>query len=196
MGRSHPGLCLKLICDRERAIRAFVPEEYWTVTAQLGGSKAPEFPALLATIDSGVRFHADTGFVRITGPGIVAVQDTVFAVADRRVRFLPGDTLVVLDYRGEGYWNLWQRGRVFENVEGFWGAEIDDPRGAYYGDYRKEWWVHARRPDGSGGCRVRNEKLLPVSGSNSADSIDDEALNTVLTGSRPSPPRSIVPASS
>src|SRR5262245_48415465 len=44
-------VALRLICDREREIRAFTPEEYWTITAQLGGSKAPEFPAQLATID-------------------------------------------------------------------------------------------------------------------------------------------------
>jgi DNA topoisomerase I len=41
-------VALKLICDREREIRAFVAEEYWTVTANLAAEKPPVFPANLA----------------------------------------------------------------------------------------------------------------------------------------------------
>ena len=33
----------KLICDREREIRAFVPEEYWTVAAHLEAAQPPVF---------------------------------------------------------------------------------------------------------------------------------------------------------
>jgi DNA topoisomerase-1 len=44
-------VALRLICDREREVRAFVAEEYWTVAARLSGSKAPEFQAALALID-------------------------------------------------------------------------------------------------------------------------------------------------
>jgi DNA topoisomerase-1 len=33
-------VAVRLICDREEAIRAFVPEEYWTLTAQLSKLKA------------------------------------------------------------------------------------------------------------------------------------------------------------
>ncbi len=38
---------LRLICDREREIKAFIPEEYWTVVAQLGAGLPPVFPAHL-----------------------------------------------------------------------------------------------------------------------------------------------------
>jgi DNA topoisomerase-1 len=41
-------VALKLICDRERLVRAFVPEEYWTVLARLEGGAPPVFPAVLA----------------------------------------------------------------------------------------------------------------------------------------------------
>src|SRR5207244_9206354 len=37
-------VALRLICDRERAIRAFVPEEYWTVVAHLAAGQPPVFP--------------------------------------------------------------------------------------------------------------------------------------------------------
>jgi DNA topoisomerase-1 len=41
-------VALRLICDRERAIKAFLAEEYWTVTAHLEGHEPPIFPANLA----------------------------------------------------------------------------------------------------------------------------------------------------
>ena len=40
-------VALKLICDREREIEAFVPEEYWHLTARLLGDAPPEFDARL-----------------------------------------------------------------------------------------------------------------------------------------------------
>jgi DNA topoisomerase-1 len=40
-------VALKLICDREREMEAFVPEEYWHVTARLAGANPPEFDARL-----------------------------------------------------------------------------------------------------------------------------------------------------
>jgi DNA topoisomerase-1 len=40
-------VALKLVCDREREITAFVPEEYWNMTARLAGRVPPEFDAKL-----------------------------------------------------------------------------------------------------------------------------------------------------
>src|SRR5215207_2120409 len=40
-------VALKLVCDREREIEAFVPEEYWNMTARLAGPVPPEFDARL-----------------------------------------------------------------------------------------------------------------------------------------------------
>jgi DNA topoisomerase-1 len=41
-------VALKLVCDREREIEAFVPEEYWHIVARLAGDVPPEFEARLA----------------------------------------------------------------------------------------------------------------------------------------------------
>src|SRR5579875_2443239 len=38
-------VALRLICDREEAIRAFVPQEYWTVTARLSKGRGKAFEA-------------------------------------------------------------------------------------------------------------------------------------------------------
>ena len=40
-------VALKLVCDREREIVAFIPEEYWNMTARLAGPVPPEFDAKL-----------------------------------------------------------------------------------------------------------------------------------------------------
>src|SRR5574340_531553 len=40
-------VALRLVCDRERAIQAFVPEEYWSLDACLAGAKPPRFLAHL-----------------------------------------------------------------------------------------------------------------------------------------------------
>jgi DNA topoisomerase I len=44
-------VALKLVCDREREIERFVPEEYWNITARLAGPVPPEFDAKLLKRD-------------------------------------------------------------------------------------------------------------------------------------------------
>jgi DNA topoisomerase I len=44
-------VALKLVCDREREILSFVPEEYWNITARLAGPVPPEFDAKLLKKD-------------------------------------------------------------------------------------------------------------------------------------------------
>ena len=44
-------VAVKIICDREREIRKFEPEEYWTITADLLAQAPPGFNAALAKID-------------------------------------------------------------------------------------------------------------------------------------------------
>jgi DNA topoisomerase I len=44
-------VALKLVCDREREIAAFVPEEYWNIFARLAGPQPPEFDAKLLKQD-------------------------------------------------------------------------------------------------------------------------------------------------
>jgi len=43
-------VALKMVCDREKEIRDFKKEEYWSITADLKGSKNPEFQAKLFKI--------------------------------------------------------------------------------------------------------------------------------------------------
>ncbi|MFW5957944.1 MAG: type I DNA topoisomerase [Desulfosalsimonas sp.] len=41
-------VAVRMICERERAIQAFEPEEYWSITAALQGENSPAFEARLA----------------------------------------------------------------------------------------------------------------------------------------------------
>jgi DNA topoisomerase I len=57
-------VALKLVCDREREIDAFVSEEYWNITARLAAAVPPEFDAKLqkrdgAAIKVGSQAEAD-----------------------------------------------------------------------------------------------------------------------------------------
>ena len=45
-------VAVRIICDRERVIRAFEPVEYWTITADLAADLPPVFTAALARIDN------------------------------------------------------------------------------------------------------------------------------------------------
>ncbi len=45
-------VAVKIICDREREIRQFLPEEYWTITADLIAKHPPGFTAALVKIGS------------------------------------------------------------------------------------------------------------------------------------------------
>ena len=40
-------VAVRIICERERSIHAFEPEEYWSITAHVQGDQPPEFPAKL-----------------------------------------------------------------------------------------------------------------------------------------------------
>jgi DNA topoisomerase-1 len=49
-------VALRIICERERAIYAFEPQEYWSVTAQLEAAAPPPFAAKLVKCD-GKKIH-------------------------------------------------------------------------------------------------------------------------------------------
>jgi DNA topoisomerase-1 len=44
-------VAVKIVCDREREIQAFIPQEYWSLTAYLLGENPPAFEATLFTMN-------------------------------------------------------------------------------------------------------------------------------------------------
>jgi hypothetical protein len=125
----------------------------WTPTGEVALRPRPSHTEAAGTvIPANQTFTADSGFVRVTGISLVEVTDTVVAEPGVAATFLPGDTLVVLDYVGEGHFNVWDGERVRE-VGGFWGAEVWPSSGILIGGerYAREWWVHATTRAGDKG---------------------------------------------
>ncbi len=59
-------VAVRIICDREREIQAFVPEEYWTVTASLEGHLPPPFMAKVAAFKGKkIKIHKEEEASRI-----------------------------------------------------------------------------------------------------------------------------------
>jgi hypothetical protein len=127
----------------------------YDVFAQERGEGAPAF-----SIPAGTTFHADSGNVHITGVSLVAVADSV-SDGDYWA-FGAGDTLVVLDYIGEGHYNVWHDGEV-RDVAGFWGAEQTPAVAEQLGSYESQWWVHITLADGRTGW-IRNDPPREIDG--------------------------------
>ena len=125
----------------------------WTPTGDVPLRPAPSHAEPVgAMIAADQTFDADSGFVRITGVSLVAVTASVAAEEGGGSPLSEGDTLVVLDYVGEGSYNVWDGQRV-RQLSGFWGAEIGQPKGMLLGGerYAREWWVHASTRAGEKG---------------------------------------------
>ena len=104
------------------------------------------------TLETGDDFEAVTGNVHVLEPAVltvVAPYEQGLYSGDT-LRMVPGDTAFVLDYLGEGFFNVWLNGRALE-VEAFWSAP-----GTMTGDSTvmpgrsdrdfpvTEWWVQVR----------------------------------------------------
>jgi DNA topoisomerase-1 len=107
-------VALRLVCDRERAIRAFVPEEYWTLAACLEAAQPPRFAARLVKyqgkeikpgnagdIDT-ILTHLEDAVFRVAkveqkpqkrNPSPPFITSTLQIEANRRLRFSPKHTM-------------------------------------------------------------------------------------------------------
>ncbi len=64
-------VALRIICEREAAILAFVPQEYWSIIAHLEGSKAPQFESKLVEWKGDKPVLGDTGTAQAVVDAIV-----------------------------------------------------------------------------------------------------------------------------
>jgi DNA topoisomerase I len=71
-------VAVRIICDREAEIRAFVPEEYWNLTALLEGSNPPPFEAKLNKIDGK---KAKVGNAERSAEVVASLQGASFIVS-------------------------------------------------------------------------------------------------------------------
>src|SRR5262245_13909667 len=95
-------VALRLICDREKEIEAFVPQEYWTVTVVLEGDQPPSFEAQLARI-GGKKAQIQTAEVAHTiAAQLRAAQFVVGDVKTRERRRQPPAPFITSRLQQEG----------------------------------------------------------------------------------------------
>jgi DNA topoisomerase-1 len=76
-------VALKLICDREREIEQFVPDEYWHVFARLAGPQPPEFEAKLFKKDGEAIKVANEAESKAVLDGLERAEWTVASVVTK-----------------------------------------------------------------------------------------------------------------
>ena len=82
-------VALRLIVDRERVIRAFLKEEYWTVDVALGAQKAPVLKARLAKVDGVNPVLGNEASTQAVVAAVDGASYTVSSLATREKRRNP-----------------------------------------------------------------------------------------------------------
>ncbi len=101
-------------------------------------------------------FTVRTGQMWVAVPGLVVVREAI-PNSSRQVEptvFAAGDTVYVLHYVGEGFYNVWYQGVEVE-AEAFWteavGAAEPTARGMLLRERTTEYWVEAETAVGQRG---------------------------------------------
>ena len=117
-------------------------------------------------VRSGEGVKAVTGIVIITKPGR--------AVFDRRQRLttssgtidlMPGQTLFLLTYQGEGFTKAWYGGKVYTDVDtaSFMNAmcttKPEQCTGKVVEKPQREWWIQIRNAEGQTGWTRESDKF-------------------------------------
>ncbi len=127
----------------------------WTTTAETTVYRAAgDTTSAAFTVPAGTALEASDGFVLLTRLGVaVARRPTeVFLTFEETRPLAQGDTLLILDYEGEGSWRVWADGQI-----GFSGAGSDPgPPGQEAALGRavepvSQWWARVAAPDGRPG---------------------------------------------
>lgn len=136
----------------------------WKAPVPLPRLDAPIDGSPIDTIPVGETFEAVTGTVYVTGVQLIEVRDSLDASGEPGFTaaaapawtavFLPGDTLVALDYLGEGFYRVWDGAETHEVQQFWWPVDAQDPAPAWArhgrstGVYDSEWWIRSIRADG------------------------------------------------
>ncbi len=124
----------------------------WHAEAAIPVRARPEPSApVVDTLPPGEDFEALGGHVRIEPTQIVVLLDSLRAFhpdGGGDTLLAASDTLVPLDYVGEGYVNVWADGGVWQ-VPLSWGgtgSPGDSTRARAVGERTTRWWVRVRSP--------------------------------------------------
>jgi hypothetical protein len=107
----------------------------------------PQDTTLFVLITKGEEFKAKTGNVYITETGLVVAKKS-FVIPDITPiwEVEKNDTLYILDYQGEGYYNVFFRGKYSNVSDHFWyNRRINKPNNTDLAKQLRaaetEWWI-------------------------------------------------------
>lgn len=126
----------------------------WTTSAGTTVYATADASSASFTVPAGTALEADRGFVLVTRLGEVVVDaaSDLYLASGETVPLAPGDTLLVLDYEGEGSSRVWVDGRIgFSEAGGFQGPPGEEPALRQLSEATYEWWAHVTAPDGQSG---------------------------------------------
>src|SRR5712671_6787579 len=95
-------VALRLIVDRERQVRAFVKQEYWSIEAQLGARKPPVLKAKLAKRDGAYTVTSVSTREKKRNPVPPFITSTLQQEASRKLRFSVKRTMMLAQRLYEG----------------------------------------------------------------------------------------------
>ncbi|MBI5204854.1 MAG: hypothetical protein HZA11_08055 [Nitrospirae bacterium] len=119
----------------------------WIAKSQLKAYKRESDSSTIAfTIKPGEQFTAIKGNVHIIKLGVVVITES-FDV------FSKGDNVFVLSYKGEGFYDVWYKGKVLKNIEQFWPDELSKltGKGRLKQLQKMIWWVLVKNEAGRQG---------------------------------------------
>ena len=112
----------------------------WRVESALALRDEPSRTASVAgRLAPGADVVGDSGMVRVDTVGIVVVTGRVTDDGSG-LDFAPGDSLLLLDYQGEGFYRAWLRGHSF-GVSQFWDS-TGTSGGRLVRAPSARWWAH------------------------------------------------------
>lgn len=108
--------------------------------------KEGDSSAIAFTIKPGEQFTAIKGNVHVVKLGVVVITEPFDA-------FSKDDNIFVLSYKGEGFYDIWYKGKVLSDIEQFW---IDKSSKSSSKALLKQppqivWWVLVKNKDGKQG---------------------------------------------
>lgn len=153
-GRTLDSAATDTLAARPRApydIRGACPFECcrygdWTLDGTTALRAEPRRNATVLRRVGPVAVHADSGFVRLDTIGLVVVTG-LLTDDGSGIDYVPGDSILLLDYVGEGSFNAWIRGHRLQ-VGIFWDSAGE--RGArVVREPSSEWWAHLTLVEGA-----------------------------------------------
>jgi len=173
------------------------PGEYcsygaWTLNATVTLLGRPAIDAdSVGSVPVGVEFCADSGFVLLDPPGRLVTLTPPPPNDAYSPPFGQGDTLLILDEQGEGYWSVRWRDTIFE-TEAYW--YYDSTTVHVLQKQQSFWWAHVTdRHSGAegwlrmdtGAFHMMMRKSIPVGHRNAASAELCDTVDSSIKDSAP-----------